>query len=204
MLNYFETIPSLERLKRKLRKAFRKHDYDDTIALQDGYVDALDHVAEFFDRAGIDEGIAGKFAELAHAIWGLRYGTVAKSVRPAKVGGQGPDGVTVWCLRADVVIGLECILKSQKKKKRDAAEYIAKKYPIFDRLKRKPGASLTTSILSWRDRINAGKAPESVALPDQHSFFQQHCSDDLSPTEMFALGEDVLREAAKNTTKAAF
>jgi hypothetical protein len=54
MLNYFETIPSLERLKRKLRKAFRKHDYDDTIALQDGYVDALDHVAEFFDRAGID------------------------------------------------------------------------------------------------------------------------------------------------------
>src|SRR6266446_10526014 len=130
----------LESLRRKLRKAFRKDGNDETITLQDRYVDALDHVAEFLGRAGIDEDIAGKFEELAHAIWALRYGTVAKSVRPAKVGGQGPDGVKVWLLRADVAIGMECILKSQKKKKRDAAEYIAKKYPIFDRLKRKPGA----------------------------------------------------------------
>jgi hypothetical protein len=40
-------------------------------------------------------------------------------------------------------------------------------------------------------------------MPDQHSFFQQHRSNDLSPTEMFALGEDVLREAAKDTIRAA-
>jgi hypothetical protein len=85
-----------------------------------------------------------------------------------------------------------------------AAEYVAKKYPIFDRLKRKPGASLTTSILSWRDRINAGKVPEGINMPDQRSFFQQHRSNHLSPTEMFALGEHVLREAAKDTTRAAF
>ena len=136
-------------------------------------------------------------------MWALRYGTVAKSVRPAKVGGRGPDGVKVWFLRGDVAIGLECILKSQKMKKREAAEYVAKNYPIFDRLKRKHDASLPTSILSWRDRINAGKVPEGINMPDQGRFFQQHHSSDLSPTEMFALGEDVLRKAAKDTANAA-
>lgn len=203
MLNSFETMRSLESLGRKLRKAFRNNGNDETIALQDRYVGALDHVAEFLNRVGIHEDIAGKFEELAHAMWALRYGTVAKSVRPAKVGGRGPDGVKVWFLRGDVAIGLECILKSQKMKKREAAEYVAKNYPIFDRLKRKHDASLPTSILSWRDRINAGKVPEGINMPDQGRFFQQHRSSDLSPTEMFALGEDVLRKAAKDTANAA-
>jgi hypothetical protein len=102
MLNSFETMRSLESLGRKLRKAFRNNGNDETIALQDRYVGALDHVAEFLNRVGIHEHIAGKFEELAHAMWALRYGTVAKSVRPAKVGGRGPDGVKVWFLRGDV------------------------------------------------------------------------------------------------------
>ena len=47
MLNSFETMRSLESLGRKLRKAFRNNGNDETIALQDRYVGALDHVAEF-------------------------------------------------------------------------------------------------------------------------------------------------------------
>lgn len=47
MLDPFETMRSLESLGRKLRKAFRNNGNDETIALQDRYVGALDHVAEF-------------------------------------------------------------------------------------------------------------------------------------------------------------
>jgi hypothetical protein len=205
--NFFNTdselMRSLIRLRRNLRKTFPKDNYDDTLTVQHSYVEGLDHLTEFFDRVGMDEHISRKFTELAHAIWGLRNGTVARCVRPAKVGGQGPDGATAWLLRADVVIGLECILRSRKMKKQEAAEYIAKEYAIFNRLKRGPGASLATSILSWRDRINSGKVPPGINLPDQSEFFQQHNGDDLSPIEMFGLGENVLRDAAKVTATAA-
>jgi hypothetical protein len=198
-----ELMRSLISLRRKLRKTFPKDNYDDTLTVQHRYVEGLDHLTEFFNRVGMDEHISGKFNELAHAIWGLRNGTVATCVRPAKVGGQGPDGATAWLLRADVVIGLECILRSRKMKKQEAAEYIAKEYAIFNRLKRGPSASLPTSILSWRDRINSGKVSPGIELPDQSKFFQQHNGDDLSPTEMFGLGEEVLRNAAKVTATAA-
>ena len=99
-------------------------------------------------------------------------------------------------------IGLECFLISRKfKTKEKAAKYIADKYPVFDRLKRNPRASLATSILSWRRRIEEGKVPEAEAvLAYRRSFFEQY--RDLPPTEMSALGERRLAEAAENTTKA--
>ena len=160
-------------------------------------------MAEFLNRVGIHEHIAGKFEELAHAMWALRYGTVAKSVRPAKVGGRGPDGVKVWFLRGDVAHRFGMHTEIAENEEAGGRRICCENYPIFDRLKRKHDASLPTSILSWRDRINAGKVPEGINMPDQGRFFQQHRSSDLSPTEMFALGEDVLRKAAKDTANAA-
>jgi hypothetical protein len=189
----------LNMLLRKLRKAFRLSHHDKTIALQDRYAAALCHVADFLEPA--DEKIANQFLVLASEIEELRYGIVTRALRPAKVGGRGPDGVGTWIFRVDVVIGLECILKSQKMKKRDAANYIAKKYPVFDQIKRNPDALLASSILSWRDRIKAGKVSEGLA--SLRSFFRQHNSDDLAPGQMFARGEELLAETAKQI-KASF
>jgi hypothetical protein len=178
---------------------------DDIITLQARYVAALGEVETFLRAAGEDD-LALKFVGLAGAIGELRKGTVADVVRPTPAGGASPDGIMVWSLREDVVIGLECILKSGKKKTLDkAAQYIADKYPVFNQLKRNSTHSLDTSILSWRRYINNGEVPEAeTVLARQHSFFERHGGDDCSPAEMFALGEQLLAEVADRTTKAVF
>jgi hypothetical protein len=107
-----------------------------------------------------------------------------------------------WTLRAEVKIGLECILKSRKLRgKAEAAKYIATKYPVFKRLKRDPADNLATSIVSWRRRIRDGVVPASEEIAaHEKKFFAKHndCPD------MFGLGERLLAEAAERTTKAVF
>jgi hypothetical protein len=147
-------------------------DQNKVIKLQSWYMLALDQVTNFLKASGASGDIVEGFIYLTGAIRELRNGTVADVVQPTPAGRHGPDGVVVWCLRADVAIGLECILRSGKKKtKEKAAKYIAGKYPVFNRLKRKPGASLTTSMLSWRRRINDRDVPEADdVLSHQRSF----------------------------------
>ena len=129
-------------------------------------------------------------------------------LKPARFGsGRGPDGIVPWSLRHEVVIGLECFLTSKKfKTKKKAAKHIADNYPVFDRLKRDPGESLTTSILSWRRCIDDGDVPEEAEdfLEHERRFFAQHGGENRSPAEMFALGERLLAQAAERTTKAVF
>lgn len=191
-------IANLEVLTNKLCDVFEaKADYAN--AMQDRYVVALKAFVIFLDRSGVNEDIAHKFAELASAIHELRWGAVADFLRPAVVGGRGPDGEAVWTCRKYVVIGLECILRSQKmKNKEKAAEHIADKYPIFDRLKRNPRASLPKSILSWRRIIISGRKGDVGTL---YKFFEPH---DLPSDEMFARGERALAKAAEETAKASF
>jgi hypothetical protein len=175
---------------------------DDTITLQARYVVALGHVAKFLQASGASEEIVLKFIGLADAIGQLKNGTVAEVVRPAEAGGRGPDGIVAWTLRAEVVIGLECILRSRKLRWiTEAARHIARKYPIFNRLKRDHDDDLETAMLSWRRRIRDGKAPASEEIAaHQEKFFEEH----NDPAEMFALGEQLLAEAAERTTKAVF
>jgi hypothetical protein len=166
--------------------------------MRDFYVVTLKEFVIFLDRSGVNEDIAHKFAELGSAIHELRWGAVADFLRPAVVGGRGPDGEAVWTCRKYVVIGLECILRSQKmKNKEKAAEHIADKYPIFDRLKRNPRASLPKSILSWRRTIISGRKGDVGTL---YKFFEPH---DLPSDEMFARGERALGKAAEETAKAS-
>jgi hypothetical protein len=177
-----------------------KPNHDDPI--QARYAVALGQVAEYLGRHEAGDDIARRFIELAGAMSGLCNGTVADVLRPATVGGRGPDGLVIWSYRAGVVKGLECILRSRKiTTKKAAAEHIASKYTVFDRLKRNPGASLEKSILSWQRYINEGKVPASEDVQaHQHKFFEQH---NYPPTEMFALGERVLAEAAEIVMRAA-
>jgi hypothetical protein len=166
---------------------------------------ALYQVTNFLKASGASEDIVRGFIYLTDAIGQLRNGTVADVVRRTPAGGHGPDGTVVWSLRAEVDKGLECILRSGKMKTQDAAKYVAYNYPVFNRLKRKPKASLAKSILSWRRRINDGKVPEAEdVLAHRRSFFEQHGGDNRSPAEMFALGERLLAEAAELTAKAVF
>jgi hypothetical protein len=201
-------MADLATLTHNLRNSFRipsKSGIDDTITLQARYVVALGNVAEFLGRGGAGEDVAQKFIELAGALDNLRNGVVAEVLSPTSFGGgRGPDGTVAWSYRFDVVIGLECILRSGKKNtNKEAAEHIARKYPAFDRLKRDPSDTLSTSVLSWRRQINEGKVPESKYMQaHQHKFFEQHAN--LPPSEMFALGERLLAEAAERTTKAVF
>jgi hypothetical protein len=192
-----------EVLIHNLRLSFRspaKAGRDSIGLLQARYVRALYDVAGFLTSIGAGDDIARKFIELADAIGQLRNGTVADIVRPATVGGRGPDGLIVWSLRAEVAIGLECLVRSRKMKKGKAAEYIAENWPEFDRLKRNTGASLKGSILSWRRNIDQRNAPEANdLLAHERKFFEQH-----GAAEMFALGEQVLANAAAETSRATF
>src|SRR5262249_24892873 len=86
----------------------------------------------------------------------------------------------VWTCRTYVVIGFECILRSQKMKKQEAADYIEGKYPVFNRLMRNPGASLPKSIQSWRRNIINGRKSDVLDVLTLHKFFEPH---DLLPTK---------------------
>jgi hypothetical protein len=175
---------------------------DDAITLQARYVIALGYVAEFLRASNASEEVVFKFLGLADAIGQLKNGTVAEVVRPAEAGGRGPDGIVAWSLRAEVVIGLECLLKSRKLRgKAEAARHIAAKYPIFNRLKRDPDDKLVTSMLSWRRRIRDGVVPASEEIAaHEKKFFEEH----NDAPDMFGLGERLLAEAAGRTTKAVF
>jgi hypothetical protein len=191
-------------LMRELRVLRRPH--RDRIALQSQFVVALGHFAKFLAAEGAkDEAL--KIIGLADVIGQLRNGTVADVLRPAPLGGgRGPDGIMVWSLRHEVVIGLKCILMSGKMKTIEAAEYIADNYPDFDRLKRFPEASLAKSILAWRRRIDDGDVPEEAEdlLIHERRFFEQHGGENRSPAEMFALGEELLAQAVERLRKSVF
>jgi hypothetical protein len=178
--------------------------YRNRVALQSQYVVALGAFTKYLAAEGAkDEAL--KIIGLADAIGQLKNGTVADVLRRTPAGGRGPDGIMVWSLRAEVDKGLECILGKMKTIEK-AAEYIADNYPVFDRLKRTPKASLARSILSWRRRINDGDVPEEAedVLAHRRDFFEQHGGENRSPAEMFALGEELLTQAAERTIKSVF
>ena len=189
-------------IKRLRRNLLSPHD-DDVIEIQSQYVTALAFVAQFLAAEGEKE-LASKFNGLADAIRQLKNGTVADVVRPTPGGGRGPDSMVRWSQRLQVVKGLFLILGKMKTNEK-AVKYIAGEYPVFNRLKRDPSDCLTTSILSWRRRIKDGDVPEGEGiLAHYRSFLEQYGGDNRSPAEMFALGKQLLEEAAERTTKAVF
>ena len=191
-----------EKLKQDLQKVFygspTKPGGDRVLALQARYTLALAILAKFLERYGCKD-VADRFTELGAALIEQRW-TTADGIRRAKAGGDPPDGLALWSRRAMVVEGLECILKSGKMTLKNAAKYIANNYPVFDRLKRHPDRSLSTSIISWRRAIREGKNIPAIEeiLAHQHRVLQG------DPAVMFARGEQLLAEAAEDTTKAAF
>jgi len=185
-------IANLIVLESKLLRAF-KTESNDPDAMQLRYSVALTAVANSLWRAGIEEEIAHKFIELASAI---KEGSIP-FLRPPKASGRTYDSQALWAHRACVVIGLECILRSEKMKLQEAASYIARKYPIFDRLKRNPSASLQESIISWRRYFNDGRGYEYFRA----KMAEHYQSRD--PTKMFEYGEEVLKETAKIVAQAA-
>jgi hypothetical protein len=84
-------IANLEVLTNKLRDIFEAN-AEHANAMQKRFVDALMAIANFLKQSGVEEDIAHKLAELAAAVSDLRRGTVADFLRPAVVGGRGPDG----------------------------------------------------------------------------------------------------------------
>jgi hypothetical protein len=171
------------------------------VTLQSQYMIALVSVAKFLRRCGVGDDIARKFVELADAIGGLRNGVVTDPVRPAIAGGRGPDLHTIWALRADVCIALECFVRAGQGRD-DAAGEIAERYPVFERLKRNARSSLKSSILSWRKHINKADVPDGdQILAHEREFLEARHS--LPGEEIRAVGEDLLRQAAQITAKTA-
>src|SRR5262245_61692581 len=149
-------MADLRVLERKLSNAF-KTESNDPDAMRLRFSVALTAFANFLTGgAGIDEEIAHKFIELASAIKG---GSIP-FLRSPKASGRTYDSEVIWNYRCDVVIGLGCIVRSGKMKLREAARYIAKEYPVFNRLKRNPSHSLATSIIAWRRYFDEGSGYE--------------------------------------------
>ena len=184
-------MADLRVLESKLLRAF-KTESNDPDAMQLRYSVALTAVANFLWRAGIDEEIAHKFVELAS---GVKEGSLP-FLRPPKAGGRTYDSQVIWNYRCYVIIGLECILRSGKKKLQEAARYIAEEYPVFDRLKRNPSDSLATSIISWRRYFNEERGYEPLRASME--MFYQPCD----PAEMFERAKRALRVAAEYTARA--
>lgn len=187
-----------------LRWAFSrtKADAPQPLTLQSQYVVALAEIAKFLERRpGIEKSIPRKFVELADAVRALRHGTVADALRPANVGGRGPDGYVVWAGRAEVCKALECLHKSGQSVPA-AAKYIAKSYPVFSRLKRNDKDALDKAILSWRKHINNGTAPTADDIISHERKFFEGCGE-LNSKQMLELGESILRQAAQQTECAA-
>jgi hypothetical protein len=168
-----------------------------TLVLQARYAFALADIAEFLERSGVEGDIARKFVELADAIGALRNGVVTDPVRPAKAGGRGPDVHTIWGLRHDVCLARECFVRAGQGRDK-AAEEIAKRHPVFDRLKRNARSTLKGSILSWRKRISNADVPAGdKRLAREREFLEARRN--LSREEWRAVGEELLREAARIT-----
>jgi hypothetical protein len=182
-------MAELRVLESKLSNAFEA-EADYANAMQVRYTVALTAVANFLMSAGIEEKIAHKFIELASAIKGGNIPFL-----PPKTSGPTYDSEVIWNYRCYVVIGLECILRSREMKLQEAARYIAKKYPVFNRLKRNPSYSLATSIISWRRYFNEGKGYEHLRA-HMDSFYQP-----CDSAEMFERAKRALREAAEDTTR---
>jgi len=77
-----------------------------------------------------------------------------------------------------------------------AAKEIARKYPAFERLKRNASAKLNASILSWRKRISMADVPAGDQLLAHERQFLE-ARHHLSPQEIRAVGEELLRQAAR-------
>jgi hypothetical protein len=92
---------------------------------------------------------------------------------------------------------LECIVRSRKMRLQAAAKYIAKKYPVFDRLKRNPSDSLAKSIISWRRYYNEGRGHEYVREEMAKHY------EPRPPDKMFEYAETFLQKAAKVVAQAA-
>jgi hypothetical protein len=120
----------LKVLESKLSNALEEAKADPTNLMQDFYVVALTAVANFLEKSDVKNEIAHKFIELASFI---QEGSLP-FLRSPKAGGRTYDSQAFWVHRAYPVVGLECILRSGKMNLRDAAKYIAKKYPVFNRL----------------------------------------------------------------------
>ena len=187
-------MADLRVLERKLSNAF-KTESNDPDAMQLRFSVALTAVANFLTGgAGIDEEIAHKFIESASA---MMEGSLP-FLHPPKANGRTYDSQALWAHRACVVIGLECILRSRKKKLQEAARYIAKEYPVFNRLKRNPSDSLATSIISWRRYFDEGRGYEHLRA--RMEMFYQPCD----PAEMFERAKRALKGAAEETARGAF
>ena len=186
-------IANLIVLETKLLRAF-KTESSNPDAMQLRYSVALRATANCLMRVGIEEEIAHKFIELASAI---KEGSIP-FLRPPKASGRTYDSQVIWNYRCYVVIGLECIVRSGKMKLQEAARYIAKEYPVFNRLKRNPSHSLATSIISWRRYFDEGRGYEYLRA--RMEMFYQPCD----PAEMFERAKRALKGAAEETARGAF
>jgi len=98
--------------------------------------------ATLLQKTNIDEKIVASFRNLAFALRELdNKGRVVPLLTPIKPGsGRQVDRFDMQMVRVSVVAGLEALIhadqseKPQEKKEIAAARYIARKYPIFERL----------------------------------------------------------------------
>ncbi len=140
-------------------------------------------VADFLKKTNLDEKIWGSFGNLAFGLSELDKGHTTSVLTPAKRGGgRLVDRSDVYMVRANVVQGLECLIHAGQEEK-EAAQYIARNYPIFKRLLvgRKPMKKisglkddyLANPILSWRKSFLDGTVKEDGV---QRAFTDSHPS----------------------------
>jgi hypothetical protein len=177
------------KLTRAYEHAFEEAKADPT----NFYVVALTAVANFLEKSDVKNELAHKFIELASFI---HEGSLP-FLRPPKASGRTYDSQAFWVNRAYAVVGLECILRSGKMNLEDGAKYIAKKYPVFNRLKRNPSHSLAKSIISWRRYYNEGRGYEYVREEMAKHY------EPRPPDKMFEYAKTFLQKAAKVVAQAA-
>jgi hypothetical protein len=119
------------------------------------FADALGEICFLLD---LDErwDTAAWFGRLTYALRDLDLGRIDPMLVPKKIDTRPPDATFVWHIRAEVAAAAEALIGDFVITRKEAAEEIAKLFPDLQHIA-KPGASLFSSIESWRNEFRKGR-----------------------------------------------
>jgi hypothetical protein len=200
------------RLVEEVQNVFRlpsKEVLDPIVELRTRHVIALILFAKFFKTTGAGRDVAKQLADLASALSGLTDGIVEPLLRANQSSGRPGDRSDIWRLRVLAANGVECLIRSRRYSRAEAARQAAKKFPELKKLLR-PRTTLKSSLLSWRDAVANGRLNDPIAKGMAKEFrewidgFGTQWSPEQRSEELVAGGWRLLQSASDQAAKLLF
>jgi hypothetical protein len=147
-------------LGRRARELLQFIDYARTVSPKN-YDAAFWAIHSLLMAAGMNDAREW-FMDFWEAYTGLRHGRLDPILTPKKTANRPPDPRSLWDARADVAAAAKLLSKVPGMTRQTAAEAIARDFPQLKHLG-KPGATLATSISSWRDQFGKNRVKNKSA-----------------------------------------